>query len=903
MTKIKVKDLDGGEEKATKMAPKKLSNKKGKKKMNLYSSLVYKNKAKKDLKARKQAEELAKLPKEPMKRFFARLHPKRVCRYIFSMRGLKTFLKITAALILITIIGIGGLFLYYKKDLEEIRLDKIKVAETVNTYLDRNGEVLWEDKGTGDWRLVVEGENIATYMRQATVAIEDRQFYNHPGVDFSALVRAAFSTLTGKGVQGGSTLTQQLIKQVYFSDEATNRTLTGIPRKIKEMILALEIEKMYSKEQIITMYLNESPYGGRRNGVESAARTYFGKAAKDLTLAESALLAAIPNNPGVLNPYNTYGHKALIGRQHKTLDVMVQMGYIKPEEAEEAKKVPIIDQILPEANQYTDIKAPHYVLEVKKQLEEKYGVKTMRAGGFTIKTTLDYRAQKMAEAAVENGKVLMKLNGSNNVALASVDVETAQVLAMVGSSDWNAPVYGQVNAATSLLEPGSTIKPVLDYAPLFMQREGQNFGPGTIMKDENIDRIYCAGYTGGACALRNASGRFYGDLSLRTSLGSSLNIGAVKALYINGIENSLKVLHELGDLSYCSDTSGGLSVAIGSGCNVRPIEHANTYASLARGGAYKPLVYVLELKNSSGEVVESWTEAEGKQVIDPQVAFLIQDILGDAAARTITFGGQSTSFGFRVPGVWTGSKTGTTTTAISSVTKDSWMASFSPAIATVVWNGNHDGKGLWNSSNAVVRRVINDYMGPVHTELYAKEGKWKPGDSPVRPAGVQYLTVNGVKDWWPSWYSAKTSGVSKEKLVFNKYTKKLATDCTEEAHKITIEATKTIDPMTKKEIWHIPEGYDRENKDDCSYKAPKVSLSLKTGSSKKKLMVTVIEGSAKLKGFELEVDGVIVTRGTVVAGSQTLSYEIKSGDQKAKITVSDEAGYSVSDELSLATTP
>ncbi|MDO4759256.1 MAG: transglycosylase domain-containing protein [Candidatus Saccharibacteria bacterium] len=902
MTKIKVTNLNEGEEKAKK-APKKSLNKSlvkpASKKMNVYSSLVYKNRARADRRARKEAEDLAKLPKEPVKRFFAKLHPKRVAKFVFSMKGLKFFLKVGAAGALVAIILIGGLFLYYKKDLEEIRLDQLKVSETVNTYLDRNDEVLWEDKGTGDYRLVVDGDSIATHMRQATVAIEDRQFYNHPGVDFSALIRAGLSTLTGKGVQGGSTLTQQLIKQVYFSDEASNRTVTGIPRKIKEMILALEVEKMYSKEQIITMYLNESPYGGRRNGVESAAQTYFGKTAKDLNLAESALLAAIPNNPGVLNPYNHYGHQALIARQQKTLDVMAELGYVSKEEAEEAKKVAVLDQILPESNQYNNIKAPHFVLEVKKQLEQKYGVKTMRAGGFTIKTSLDYRAQKLAEAAVATGKGMMYLNRSNNIALASVDVETAQVLAMVGSSDWEAPIYGQVNAATALLEPGSTIKPILDYAPLFIQREGQNFGPGSILRDENIDRIYCAGYSG-SCALRNASNRFYGNLSIRKSLGNSLNIGAVKSLYINGLENSLKVAHELGDLSYCTDTTGGLSVAIGSGCNVRAIEHANAYASLARGGVYKPLAYVLEVKNSAGEVIESWVDNQGKRVVDEQVAFLIQDILGDASARTITFGSQATSFGFQVPGVWTGSKTGTTTTALSSVTKDSWMASFSPSIATVVWNGKHDGSGLVSSTNAIVRRVVNDYMGPVHRDLYASEGKWKPGDRPVRPAGIQELTVNGMRDLWPSWYNAKTSGITKTNLTFNKYTKKLASDCTPEAQKISIEVMKSMDPMSKSEIWSVPEGYDRETQDDCSYRPPEVTLHSSTNGSRTKIQMVVTAGTAALGEYELAVNGEVTEKGSATTGSTTLKYEpTGSGTKKLKITVKDALGYMATDTLQI----
>lgn len=868
------------------------------KSMNTYSSLVYRSKVKKDKKAKKHAEDLATLPKQPVKRFFAHLHPKRVFHYWFSKRGLKTFLKIVAAVILLGIITIGGLFLYYKKDLDQIQLDELKVTDTINTYLDRNGEVLWEDKGDGDYRLVVEGDEISTYMRQATVAIEDRNFYNHNGIDLWGLIRAGFSTITGKSVQGGSTLTQQLIKQVYFSDEAKDRGLSGIPRKIKEAILAIELEKMYDKEQIITMYLNESPYGGRRNGVESGAQTYFGKSAKDLTLAESAFLAAIPNNPAVLNPYNEYGHEALIWRQQYTLDVMAELGYITKDEAEEAKKVNILDTIKPETNQYDNIKAPHFVLEVKDMLEEKYGVKTMRAGGFTIKTTLDYRAQQMAEQAVANGAALMSQNGSDNIALASIDVETAQVIAMVGSADWHIPGYGEVNAATSQLEPGSSIKPIVDYGPLFMQREGTNYGPGSILKDENIDSIYCAGYTG-TCALRNYTGTWYGNVTIRRALAGSLNIPAVKAMYINGVEKSIEVAQGLGEKSYCAgdNFTGGLSVAIGSGCTVTPVEHANSYASIARGGVYKELAYVLELKNSSGDIIESWTDSEGERVYDEQVAYMLSSILSDAGARSITFGSQGSSFGFVVPNVWTAVKTGTSTTSNASVAKDSWMVDYSPVIATAVWNGNHDGSGLSNSSNNLVRRVIADYVEPVHTQLYANEGKWTPNQSIPQPAGIQRLTVNGQNDIWPSWYNSKTSGVSVETLTFNKYTHKLASDCTPANQKISIEVTKTIDPITRKEVYDIPEPYTRDEKDDCSYKAPTVSIYNTVKDEKKILSAVVTKGSASLKSYSLIVDGRTEESGDITGSSIKFTYEPTGKEKVIKIVVTDANGLEASDTL------
>ncbi|MBR2993994.1 penicillin-binding protein [Candidatus Saccharibacteria bacterium] len=869
-----------------------------KKKMNLYSSLSYKHKAKKEAEDRRRAEELAKLPKEPVKRFFARLHPKRVAKWWFSKRGQKTIWKTIAACMLILIIFIGGLFLYYKKDLDEIRLDEMSISETVNTYLDRNGEVLWKDTGNENYRLVVDADEISDYMYKATIAIEDKNFYNHIGVDFTALVRATFSTLGGHGVQGGSTLTQQLIKQVYFADEAASENRGGLTRKIKELILAIELERMYSKDQILTMYLNQSPYGGRRNGVESAARTYFGKSAEELTLAESALLAAIPNNPAVLNPYNPYGNDLLIERQHKVLDDMVSMGYITEDEANEAKEVAILDTIQPESTQYADMLAPHFVLEVRKQLEEKYGIQTMRAGGWTIKTTIDLRAQKIAEDAVAVGMSHAYKNHSDNLALVSVDVETSQIVAMVGSSDFSNPTYGELNVTTdSLIEPGSSIKPILDYTPLFMQRDGVNYGPGSVLRDENINKLYCAGYSG-SCSLTNATGTFYGDVTIRFSLGHSLNIAAVKALYINGIDNSLEIAHALGDTSYCEGRDGyGLSIAIGSGCGVKMVEHANAYASLARGGSYKDLAYVLEIKNSSGETIETWEDKEATRVVDDQVAYMISDILSDGKARFgIYAAGGSQSAGYVIPGVWTATKTGTTTTANSAVTKDSLMESYSTAVSTIVWNGNHDGSGLTSNTHDIARYTVAEYMGRVHSEVYEPDGRWHSGDQPAKPAGIQTLTVNGKTDIWPSWYNSKNSGVAKEKLVFNRYNHLLASSCTPEDYKIEIEVTKTTDPMTGNDVYSVPEPYDRNTSDPCDYTPPQVALS----TSGKNIIANVKRGTYDIAGYTLYVNGVEQSGISLGSNGVISGYTLKDSDTSIKFTVTDSAGYTTTGEMSIS---
>jgi penicillin-binding protein 1A len=870
---------------------------------SLYTNLSYRRSLKADLRSRKKAEDLAKLPKSPIPRFFAKLHPKRVFKYWFSRDGLFRFLKIIAFFGLLAIIFLGGLFLYFKKDLDKIRPEELaaRVSNSVNTYLDRNGVVLWEDKGDGDYRLVVESDEISTYMRQATVAIEDRNFYNHPGVDLKGLARAVWLTLTKQSVQGGSTLTQQLIKQVYFFDEATSADRGGMTRKVKELILSLEVEKMYDKEQIITMYMNESSYGGRRNGVEAGARAYFGKGAKDLSLAESALLASIPNNPSFFNPYNINGNKRLIERQRYTLDVMVDLGYITKEEADEAKEIDILSTILPEESQYKNIKAPHFVLEVKKQIEEKFGMKTIRAGGYTITTTLDYRAQQAAEAAVAKGTEYFYTNGADNIALSSVDVETAQVIAMVGSAGWDIPGYGQTNATLTMLEPASSIKPILDYAPLFMQRDGQNWGPGSILRDENIDAIYCSGNVG-KCSINNASRQTYGDITIRQSLAGSLNRPAVKALYINGKERSLEVAHALGDLSYCAGQSIYLSAAIGGGCGVRQVEHANAYASLARGGVYKPLAYYLEVKNSSGDIIDSWVDTEGERAINEESAYMVTDILSDADARKYVFGSMSTGIGFNVPGVFTAAKTGTTENGMGSA-KDSWLLSYSPVIATAVWNGKHDGKPLKSDSHTVAFQVGGRYMEEVH-KILAEDGKYTPMQQFVRPSGIQVLTVNGRTDIWPSWYNTKTSGIAKETLVFDSITKKLATECTPPETKIEVEVSKMIDPMTKNEIWLTGE-YNRDESDDlhqCTDIRPKV-LSVTTTpiggtpanpgdpptATSYRITAYVEKGTFDFTEYEIEIDGEVISSGAVPGA--TIVVDTQKDFQKVKVTVRDSAGY------------
>lgn len=790
-------------------------------------------------------------------------------------------LKITGVGILFLALMIGALFAYYRKDLDAIRPGELakRVQTTVTRYYDRNNILLWEDKGDGNYKLVVAGGEINDNMKKATIAIEDKDFYNHHGISVTGLLRATLNNAGGGSTQGGSTLTQQLVKQVFFADEAQKRGLNGVPRKIKEVILAIEVERMYDKKQILNLYLNESPYGGRRNGVESGARTYFGKSAKDLTLAESALLASVPQNPAIYNPYNTAGNDALIERQHLVLDNMVDQGMVTKAQADEAKKVAIIDSIKPEADQYKDIKAPHFVQMVRSELEAELGKATVGRGGLTVKTTLDYRMQQKLEEAMSTmfSSYVPNYAGFTNGAGTLEDNQTGQILAMMGSRDFNYPGFGQDNAATAYIQPGSSIKPLV-YAELFKDKGAgkQNYGSGTILRDENIDKIYGA-------KLQNADKSFKGNLTIRQSLAQSRNVPVVKAMYLSGIPESLKTIRDLGDSNYCTqgvEKQTGLSSAIG-GCGTKQVDHVNAFATLARNGVYKPEASVLEVKNSAGEVLKKW-EDSSKQIVDPQVTYILSDILTDANARRPLFGSITT--GFIIPGgVKTATKTGTSD--LGGQAKDLWMMSYSPALSMGVWLGNSDTATLKNGNSTLPGPIIGTVMAYAH-QLYLDESKYKTGDWFTRPSGIQ--VING--ELFPSWYNKK-QGQTNTVIVFDKVSKKKATDCTPDAARIEISVLKATDPVTKKDVFIAPDGYDALSDDtihSCQDEKPSVTSITVTSTT---ITVVVAQGTHGLQTLEIKVDGQVVSSTPISgSGSYPISYALKKA-ASITATVSDVALY------------
>ena len=854
------------------------------KRMNLYANLAQKHKTKKDKDSRARAEYLATLPKHPVKRFFYRLHPKRLAKYWFSKRGGLMALKILGVGILLMLLLIGGMFAYFRKDLDKIRPGELakRVQTTVTKYYDRNDNLLWEDKGTGNYQLVVESNQISDYLKKATVAIEDRDFYKHHGVSISGIMRAMLSTASRRQVQGGSTLTQQLVKQVFFADEAGDRSISGIPRKIKEIILAIEVERMYSKDQILSLYLNESPYGGRRNGAESAAQTYFGKHAKDLTLAEAALIAGIPQNPTYYNPYNTAGNKALIARQHTVLDYMAEQGVITRDESEKAKKIDILSTLKPQTEQLENIKAPHFLLMVRNQLSKELGESVVGRGGLTIKTTLDWRIQEKLENEMKSFFATGRPDSVriSNGAATVEDVQTGQIVALVGSRDFNYAGFGQDNAAVSYIQPGSTIKSLV-FAQLFDKRDNrQAYGSGTVLTDENIDRIYGA-------TLRNWDNKFMGAINIRRALALSRNIPAVKAAYIIGDGSAKPVvegIRRMGDTNYCrqEENAGGygLGAAIGA-CGTKQTELVNAYATLARMGIQKDSSSVIEVKNSQGETLKKWKD-DGKQVLDSQSAYIVNDILSDRTPGLHGWMG--------VNGVRTSAKTGTSDKG--SQPKDLWIVNYSPALVMGMWLGNSDTSVIGTSSSDFGMPVIRSVMEFAHTQVYAKEGKWKSGQWYQRPNGIQ--TVNG--ELYPSWWNKRQSQ-STEKITFDKVSKKKATNCTPDGAKEEIEVTKVIDPLTKKESISTLAGYDANSEDDvhkCDDTKPQIgSMSVSRSGNKYTISVDVSAGTWELAAIEITVDGKSIKSSEITSGGkQTATVEFEeAGTHTVSVTVRDSAYY------------
>ncbi|MCA9330357.1 penicillin-binding protein, partial [Candidatus Saccharibacteria bacterium] len=439
--------------------------------------------ARKNAKANRKAERLASLPKSRIKRFFAHFEPKRMYRYWFSRDGAIMALKVTGVGLVAGFLIIVGVFAYFRKDLPNLRdISGNNFGGSVR-YYDRTGEtLLWEDYDAVK-RIPVKDEEISQYMKDATVAIEDKDFFKHGGFDVRGIVRAGVNNISGgSSQQGGSTITQQLVK--LTQNWTKDRSYT---RKAKELILSVELERSYSKQEILAGYLNTAPYGNVQYGVEAATRDYFQKDSKDLTLDEAVFLAAIPQSPSYYSPYGAYfksnqqeSTEALVGRMHYILNLMAEQGMIDAKQRDEAKKIDVLAKVKEPKAKYAGIKAPWFVLAAKNQLEEQRGVDSVKVGGWSVVTSLDLEKQEIAEQQVEKGLAQIKRQGGNVAAFAAEDVTTGQMVALVGGVDFYDEEHGEYNYATNPLPPGSSFKPY-DYAALI--ENTTNSGAGSVMYD------------------------------------------------------------------------------------------------------------------------------------------------------------------------------------------------------------------------------------------------------------------------------------------------------------------------------------------------------------------------------------------------------------------------------------
>lgn len=752
--------------------------------------------ASRDARARRKAARLAGLPKSRVKRFFYRLHPKRVFRYWFSREGLIMALKITGIGIVAGFLLLVGVFAYFRKDLPNLKDISGKNIGGSIRYYDRTGQVLlWEDYDAVK-RIPVADADISQYVKDATVAIEDKDFFNHGGFDMRGIARAAVKDITNSGgvKQGGSTITQQLVK--LNNNWTNNKTYV---RKIKELILAVELERSYSKQEILTGYLNSAPYGNVQNGVEAATRDYFNKSAKELTLDEAAFLAAVPQSPSSYSPYGIffkqdpeYWKDKLVGRQHYILGLMKEQGKINQQQYDEAVKIDTLAKVQTPKPKYAGIKAPYFVLTAKEELETRYGSDSIKRGGWKVITTLDMNLQTMAEEQVSKGITQIRKQGGDTAAFAAEDVKTGQVVALVGgpdffaSNDWHENNYARIK-----IPPGSSFKPY-DYTALI--ENTTNFGAGSVLYDTAgpIPGYPCTKgiKRNGDCAI-DYDLRFPGPLTLRYALGGSRNIPAMKAMLIAGVDKTIQTAKSLmqspgtkagearGDYKCYSDEASTIETpcytasAIGDGAYLRLDEHVHGYGTLSRNGLNIPQTYLLKIEDSAGKVVDEWKPSKGVQAVRAETAYIINDILSDPKAsylskKSHTYKGWK--FGY---------KTGTTNDS-----KDGLMMGMSTQYAAGVWVGYHNRtKEMTGFMENMTQPILTGWMNKAHDSLKPEE-RQRPATIKVLPAfvvrnhvGVGSVEPSPATDLYPSWYQPPSKTTASARTI-DIVSNKIATDCT-----------------------------------------------------------------------------------------------------------------------------
>lgn len=592
---------------------------------------------------------------------------------------------------------VSGLLFLYISTIEIPDLSSFeqrRILQSTKIY-DRTGEILLYDLHQDVKRTIVPYDQISHHIKNATVAIEDDTFFQHHGVRPLAIVRAALTNLKGGdlfGGQGGSTITQQVIKNSILVQEKT------ITRKIKEAILAFKLEQELTKDEILSHYLNESPYGGTIYGVEEASQSFFGKSASDVTLAEAAYLAALPQAPTRYSPYGN-NFELLQGRKDRVLSNMLELGFITADEYNQAVAEDV--HFLPQAA--TGIRAPHFVMYVREQLAKRYGEESLSERGFRVITTLDYSLQEEAERIVKE-KALYNKDAFNaeNASLVAINPHNGELLTMVGSRDYfDENIDGNFNIALADRQPGSSFKPFVyataftkGYTPETILFDLQTQFSTTCRPDDFTSENGC--YTPG-----NYDNKFRGPITMRNSLAQSLNIPAVKTLYLAGVRDTLKFARDAGISTLTDPDRYGLTLVLGGG-EVKLLELTNAYGVFANEGVKNDVVSILRIEDRDGELVEEFTP-NPQQVLDKQVALQISDILSDNVARTPLYGSNSLLyFGNRD----VAAKTGTTNDY-----RDAWVVGYTPNLVVGAWAGNNDNRSMAKKiSGLIITPMWREFM-------------------------------------------------------------------------------------------------------------------------------------------------------------------------------------------------
>jgi len=606
------------------------------------------------------------------------------------------------------------LFISLLRSLPSPRQLTTKPLPASTQIYDRNGKLLYEFYSDQN-RIPVKLNELPQHLIDATLAIEDKNFYHHHGFDLKGISRAFFNIVFHRRLQGGSTITQQLVKNALLTPKRT------LSRKSKEAILTAATESLYSKNQILEMYFNQIPYGGTSYGIEAASRTYFGKSAKDLNLAEAALLAGLPAAPTTYSPFIHPDRAAK--RQTTVLSRMKELKTISKENYQKAKKTK-----LHFAKPGNKISAPHFVFYTKEKLVERYGQKLIDQGGLKVTTTLDLAIQEMAQETVASEVAKLKKAHVTNGAVLVTNPKTGEILAMVGSKNYFAEdIDGKYNVTTALRQPGSAIKPINYAVGLALKK----VTPATVFADVPTcftggPKIYCP---------RNYDGLFHGAVQLRFALGNSFNIPAVRMLALNGIKTFIASASAMGleNLGQRDPSEFGLSLTLGGG-EVQMTEMATAFGTLANSGIRKNLVAILKVENRQGKILEEYKKESGQRVLPMEASYLISHILLDNNARSAAFGPNSWLVVKNHPEVAV--KTGTTNNK-----KDNWTIGYTPNFTATVWVGNNDNSPMgWVASGITGASPIWNKV----TSFILKDKKQSWPAKPTKITGASICNLTGA---------------------------------------------------------------------------------------------------------------------------------------------------------------